>query len=337
MFESDLFKEAVIGAYRAKKNHGELDARLIRASPAKVRDLCLIRLARDLSQDDQRVFKDFFDPFNKYHDLEKAVKTVELEKLRPLQNFVLEYTSVRNDDIVKLLAVLIDFQPRPYEVWKRQRRLEQSTAETASDDKAAGNTLLQEAVESTLEKDVEDASPEIDAATGLDDTNRAEEGNPSSVPSLEDTPTTDVPPTTPLPPPQQADSLRHTPTRKKRIALYALIGLLFVTAAVVGRGIFPPKSCMYWADYQFVAAGCDMRKDGTALVARDDYKIRHFKKIMHPDTLDIHHVNQVWYSKINNDVEFFSAPGFHPIHKERALKAATALILEKYAGENAPK
>jgi len=41
--------------------------------------------------------------------------------------------------------------------------------------------------------------------------------------------------------------------------------------------------------------------------------------------------NKVWYSKIDSEVEFFTKPGFHPLHKDKPLKPATSYIIEKYS------
>jgi hypothetical protein len=52
---------------------------------------------------------------------------------------------------------------------------------------------------------------------------------------------------------------------------------------------------------------------------------------MRPDTLTQRALGHVWYSKIDGLVEFYTAGGIHPVHRERRLRPLTAYILQKYA------
>ena len=67
------------------------------------------------------------------------------------------------------------------------------------------------------------------------------------------------------------------------------------------------------------------------VIPLDRDRLENFQKIQRLDTLNLEDVNKVWYSKVNNEVEFFTAPGLHPEHQERGLKLATKYIIEKYA------
>lgn len=114
MFAFSLFKNAVKSAYQEKKNLEELHYKMATPSPANLRDYCLICLAKGMSKTDQQVFNDYFNPINKYPGLEKAIERVELGRLKSLQQFILEKTTTPDELIIKLLAVLIDFNPRPF-------------------------------------------------------------------------------------------------------------------------------------------------------------------------------------------------------------------------------
>jgi len=83
-------------------------------SPANLRDYCLIRLAQGIPIADRRVFEDYYNPTCKYPSLEKAILHAELGRLKSLQHFILGKTKEPDETIVKMLAILINFEPRPY-------------------------------------------------------------------------------------------------------------------------------------------------------------------------------------------------------------------------------
>lgn len=121
MFEFEEFKKEVIGTYRDLLLHHELDTRLEHPTPGNLRNLSLKLYANGLSKEDIQVFQDFFNPTNKYADLETGIRRFELDKLKPLKNFIMAKTSNPDENIVKLLAILIQFSPRPFHKWRQLR------------------------------------------------------------------------------------------------------------------------------------------------------------------------------------------------------------------------
>jgi len=120
----ELFKNAVRNSYREKKSLDELPDKLMRPSPANLRAYSLIRLAQGLSPEDLNVFESYFNPIRKYDDIELAIRKVDLNLLRSLQNFMIGHTEDPNDEIIKILAILINFQKRPYRRvdWEAKKR-----------------------------------------------------------------------------------------------------------------------------------------------------------------------------------------------------------------------
>lgn len=112
------FKKTLIDAYQTLKQNGNLASELEHPTPAKLRDYCLELLAIRLDKADIPILKAFFDPRNKYDDLESAIRRFEIDKFKPLISFINDGVQTRDDKNIKLLAWMIDFQPRPYEVWK---------------------------------------------------------------------------------------------------------------------------------------------------------------------------------------------------------------------------
>ncbi|MFD2554861.1 hypothetical protein [Sphingobacterium tabacisoli] len=119
MFE--LFKEAVRSAYLTKKNNRTLPYdELEKPSPGDLRNLFLLLIARGLSQDDQETLVRFFKYNGDYVELETHIRRYDLDKFRPLRNYILGNTCNPSEDIVKILAILIDFTPRPYRKWREE-------------------------------------------------------------------------------------------------------------------------------------------------------------------------------------------------------------------------
>src|SRR5690606_19463251 len=61
----------------------------------------------------------FFDPENHYSNHDERVNHFELDGFRPLVNFLEGKTRNPDERVVKILAWLIDFEPRPYAEWKK--------------------------------------------------------------------------------------------------------------------------------------------------------------------------------------------------------------------------
>ena len=94
--------------------------------------------------------------------------------------------------------------------------------------------------------------------------------------------------------------------------------------------------CMVWSDNLYKEAPCNQSKSltyYTQAVPFEASKIKKFKKIKVTAAYPFFSESGeplVWYRKINkNKVEFFSAPGKHPI-TGKTLKAITTYIIEKY-------
>ena len=114
----DTFKKFQLAVWSAYMEKQEDWPYLLRnPSPANLRDYSLVRLneGEGLSIYDLLVFKEFFRLSPKDVDLENAIRKVDIDLFRPLQNFIKTNTAKPDERIVKMLAVLIDFHPRPYQ------------------------------------------------------------------------------------------------------------------------------------------------------------------------------------------------------------------------------
>jgi len=86
------------------------------------------------------------------------------------------------------------------------------------------------------------------------------------------------------------------------------------------------KQCMYWNGKEYVPEDCRQTKND--LIAIDAKKVANFRKITQPDTITS--IKNIWYSKYQNEVEFFTDNGINP-ENGSDLRPLTYHILEKYA------
>lgn len=100
-----------------------------------------------------------------------------------------------------------------------------------------------------------------------------------------------------------------------------------------GVGQMTEKKYMYWNGERYIGTDSSYISPGIDIVAMDAHKLRHFKRIMRKDTLtDVNALGKTWYSKYNNEVEFFTDDGTDP-DNGRELRKTSSFIIYKYAGK----
>ncbi|MCD9854835.1 hypothetical protein LUD75_08965 [Epilithonimonas sp. JDS] len=97
--------------------------------------------------------------------------------------------------------------------------------------------------------------------------------------------------------------------------------------------IEPPKEekmqCMFWDGKEYIPAHCSETSNG--LIALDRKLVDNFKKITTPDT--IASIKNVWYSKHQNVVEFFTSDGVNP-ENGKELHELSQHMFDKYIKGN---
>lgn len=83
--------------------------------------------------------------------------------------------------------------------------------------------------------------------------------------------------------------------------------------------------CMFWSGKEYIPAHCSETPNG--LIALDMKLVNNFKKITMPDTITS--IKNVWYSKHQNVVVFFTADGVNP-ENGKDVRPVTTYIFEKY-------
>lgn len=111
----DDYQNEVRNEYEIKKN--ELySGQLLHPKPSRIRTL-LSACYDDADNVDKERFRLFFesDP-NK--DLKKQIEKFDLDRLKPIIMFLKRQTASTSDNIIEIIAILIDFKPRPYNKYR---------------------------------------------------------------------------------------------------------------------------------------------------------------------------------------------------------------------------
>ncbi|WP_294276554.1 hypothetical protein [uncultured Chryseobacterium sp.] len=112
------------------------------------------------------------------------------------------------------------------------------------------------------------------------------------------------------------------------------IGLMSVIL-VLGmnfKDILKDKNLMYWDGNEYKLTSEGDKNPNRQLLPVDTVRLKYFKKITRPDTLTIDNaLGNTYYSKKDNEVEFFTMGGINP-NNGKGLKQATEYMLTRYAG-----
>ncbi|RQP14174.1 MAG: hypothetical protein EAS52_17980 [Parapedobacter sp.] len=298
MSDFDRFQQEVINAYLEKKEKRLLPSELERASPALLMNYCLTLFYRGELADDLPTLNRIFNPLAKYADLETAIKKFGTARFKSLQYFIIGKTLTPREPIVKLLAVLIDFQPRPYDRWVRERNGNKGENVGGKAD----------------EQNTNEVPPKDNLAqNGIKDT--AQEGDNEHKET----------------PPSEEQTIKPSIlSRLKKSALYGTIAFAGMAGAYQISDSFD-RECMYWKTDRYVPIACNEKIEDAEIIPLDKEAVKNFRKIMSPDTLTLKSVGKVWYAKPTQDsAEFYTTKGVYPMDKGKALKPATEYIIKKY-------
>ncbi|WP_395051731.1 hypothetical protein [Flavobacterium sp.] len=108
----DDYKKAVKTKYEETKT-GEFSGFLLKPSPAELKNLCLVLFDKGMCKLDQEILDRFFD-LNDKSSKRKHIEHFDMDKLKPIGNFLKGNTETTRVVNLDLIAVLVDFNPRPY-------------------------------------------------------------------------------------------------------------------------------------------------------------------------------------------------------------------------------
>jgi hypothetical protein len=108
----------VVQDYQRKRFANVLPLSLMRPSPARIKAECLAVCKERFDRRDEKALKAFFGDSRDKVACLQAIERCDIDKFRPLVNFLKETTTATEDKNIELLAWLIDFSQRPWEIGK---------------------------------------------------------------------------------------------------------------------------------------------------------------------------------------------------------------------------
>lgn len=108
----NAYKKAVKTKYETAKA-GKFSDYLINPSPAKIKKLCALLFEINMDLVDKGIFDRFFN-FEEKENKIKQIENFDTDKFRPFVNFLIKNTDITQIESLNLIAVLVDFSPRPY-------------------------------------------------------------------------------------------------------------------------------------------------------------------------------------------------------------------------------
>ncbi|WP_199120470.1 hypothetical protein [Pedobacter sp. ASV28] len=316
---TENYQDIVFKFFKNKQEKQELHPCLLKPTAAKLKRECLRVYDKRYTAQDADIFAMFFDADKIGANFRKMILAADPGDFRPLLNHLIQKTTKTDERNTELLAWLIDFQPRPSTIYYKSFY--------------GGSSIEVQPIIDCSNREEIGISKSDDPTTIIEDIK--EEELSDDVPTLVDV-------TTILENQISSSEIGHagvkvsTEGRKikltKNKAVLAVVLLMLVTLMMGGAYWLMERNqrCMYWAGDHYEMVACDSKIDETPVVALKEEKVRHFRKITNPDTISLNSVDRVWYSKINNEVEFFTAKGKHPIKTDRVLKPLSIYIWQKY-------
>lgn len=296
---SKSYLEAVLEKYKKEKG-GEMTQYLAEPTTARIRKACIVLLEERKSQNDQWILNYFFTFKDEKNKL-KEIQHFDVNKFKPIVNFLKGKTTTTNPENIELISWLIDFRPRPRQEYLKAR--------------------------ASSSQEPEEAYPR--------ETNKPGTGE-----------TTDSP---------------KTYIKKKAVIVGVILVLVAITSLWITKTIHSieketPKTnianiegefveknaiigntnCMTWVDTVYVQVSCNTRpnhKKKNRVEPLDPVKLENFKKTkvyVGFDFFDEEGNPLIWYYKSKEgELEYYTAPGLHPIHGE-TLRKITPYIIDKY-------
>jgi hypothetical protein len=279
----------------ARKN--DISGLLETPSPGNLKKLCIIKAGITVNSDDREIFKRFFEIA--HDDIIKQIEVSDADKLRPATNFLRGKTNDTQQIVAELLAILLDFSPRPY---KKYANLSEQYAggedaeiqENEEGKKDPINILIippDEARANTLLSDTKERQAGI---------SKNDEGKKSQV------------------------KTKSYQNNTKKWKLYVAIVSILIVIIMSITFFYKENNCLTWQVDHYELVDCD----GNYPIVSYDEDLLKFKKLEVSDTTTFFKDGEpiVWYSKQNNTYEYFNSDGKNPVTGKELKPVSTYIV-----------
>lgn len=286
------YKKAVKAKYDLVKD-SDISGLLSNPSPGNIRELCILVAGEKISKDDESIIVRFFDVKEGENSL-RQIEQFDLDKLKPVRNYLKGKTKDTKQIIVELIAILINYTPRPYSKFH----------------KINGGTLIKEK-----------GNDQFDVSLNTEDieTSKKPEKGPVILMFHDKA--------------KANNSISSFFIKQKKAVFFSIVGLFF--AGYFAKGfVFPNKDFMVWKEDHYELFDKKNEKMQTLYLNPVPYDEKEFnrKKLTVCDTTTFFKNSRpiVWYSKKDNEVEFFNMDGCHPERADCELRKITPYMIDKY-------
>lgn len=133
---SDMYQDyvrAVVEEYRNKVAANDLSLYLTTLTPGNVKNACKTVCKQRFRKADERLLSDFFGIAENEKGYLQAIERCDIDKFRPMINFIEGRSKDTHQNNIELLAWLIDFQDRPFNLSRGYQGRNQSGGESDSE------------------------------------------------------------------------------------------------------------------------------------------------------------------------------------------------------------
>lgn len=293
------YRLLVLKDYQEKKAGNALSLRLRSPSPAQLRDECIAVCEERYLRKDEPVLRTFFGKKDDVAGYIQAIKNHDTDKFKPLVNYLRGQVSSTDQKNIELLAWLINFEPRPFQLGKKY----DAAGAAPEDDEEEKEEREREVVTEIMKGNGENVG-----------VMRMFQHVPGK---------------------QKPGSKNRAIIILAFLIMFIVGGSYWLLKDKAPKIVLTGKeSCMYWAEDHYEPVSCNQKFKDTLIVALDSVKLHQFKKITQPDTITARAKGHVWYVKVDNGIEFYTSDGYHPIYHQKRLRPVTDYIIYKYVRPN---
>jgi hypothetical protein len=226
----------------------------------------------------------------------KAIEKCDVDRFRPLINYINKRTSDTADMNVELLAWLIDFKPRPFELWKKTDAVRKEDKDPTKEELLGGGVSAMEG--NKIGDEVNSNIEHVEAK-------------------------------------EEDDNKKRWLFFLIPILLLAVIGYKWISDYKIKKEMTGSNSCMYWTGDHYERISCLQRED-TLVVPFDQKKVSNFQRILNTDTVTERSIGKLWYRKKDNKLEIYTSGGYHPVDVRIKLKVLNEYMFKKYLKKPTP-
>lgn len=293
------YQSLVLKDYQEKKAGDTLSIRLRFPSSAQLRDECIAVCEERYRTKDEPVLRTFFGKRDNVAGYIEAIRNHDINKFKPLVNYLKGQVSNTDRKNTELLAWLINFEPRPFQLGRKY-----GTAGT---------------VPGRVEEEKEEEEQEV--VTGRVDNSGENVGVLTMFQRI--------------PEKRKPGFKNRVIITLAFLIIFIGVGSYWLLNRKAPKIVLTGKeSCMYWAGDHYQPVSCNQKFKDTLVVALDSVMLHQFKKITKPDTITARAKGHVWYVKVDEGIEFYTSDGYHPIYHQKRLRPLTDYIIYKYVRPN---